>query len=336
LGGKLRVGDEVVIPSGETVDGDLYASGGTVRVEGTVDGDLVASGGQVQVSGEVTEDLLAGSGSVSISGQIGGDVRVGSGQVEVSGSIGEDLLAGAGQVTLTSSGEVGEDFIFGTGRTTLDGRVEGDVLGSTGNYVRGGTIGGTENVNITRREEEAAPTVADRALDVLQRFLAVLIVAALLLRFAPRLVDGTSETLRGRPFASLGIGLLGMVAFLVLVIGIILAMVLIAIGLGFVGLDGLSATTVFGSIVALIVLGFLFFFVVSFGAHAGVGMSLGRLAVGGAGARRWGALALGVLVVVVITSLPVVGGWFALLVAIVGLGALLLELNPWRRAPRAA
>jgi cytoskeletal protein CcmA (bactofilin family) len=336
LGGKLRAGDEVVIPSGDTVDGDLYASGGTVRVEGTVNGDLVASGGQVQVSGEVTGDLLAGSGTVDISGQIGGDARVGAGQVTVSGSVGEDLLAGAGQVTLAAGGEVGEDLIFGTGRMTLDGRVEGNVLGSTGNYTRRGTIGGTENVNITERDEEAEPTVGDRILDVVQRFLSVLIVGALLLWLAPRLVDGAAETLRRRPLASLGFGLLGMVGFVILVLLIILVAVLLAIGLGLVGLGGLGATTVFGSFVGLFVVGFLFFFAVAFAAHVGVGMSIGRLGVAGAGAQRWWALVLGVLIVVVITSIPVVGGWLGFIVAIVGLGALLLELNPWRRAPRAA
>jgi hypothetical protein len=153
---------------------------------------------------------------------------------------------------------------------------------------------------------------------------------------APRLLNGVSETLRRRPLATLGIGLLGMVGFVILVIVIIFAVVLVAIGLGLVGLDGLVGTTLFATMVALFVLGFLFFFVLAFGAHAGVGMSIGRLAVGGGGTRRWGALALGVLVVVLLTSLPAVGGFLALLVAIFGLGAILLELNPWRRAPREA
>jgi hypothetical protein len=231
---------------------------------------------------------------------------------------------------------VGEDLIFGTGQMTLDGRVDGDVLGSTGRYTKRGTVGGTENVNIREREEEAEPTFGDRLLDVLQRFVSVLAIAALLLWLAPRLVDGVSETLRTRPLASLGIGLLGMVAFVVLLIVIIFAAVLLAIGLGLVGLVGLVGTALFGAFVALIVLGFLFFFVVAFGAHAGVGMSVGRMALGGAGARRWGALALGVFVVVVLTSLPVVGGFLGFLVAMFGLGALILVLNPRRRVSEAA
>jgi cytoskeletal protein CcmA (bactofilin family) len=331
LGGKVRAGAEVVVTAGETVQGDLYASGGSVRIEGTVAGDLVAWGGQVEVSGEVSDDLIVGSGTVDISGRVGGDARLGAGRVTVGGSVGEDLVVGSGQLTLTSSGEVGEDVIFGTGQTTIDGRVEGDVLGSTGGYTKRGTVGGTENVSVREREAEAEPTVGDRILDVLQRFLSVVIVAALLLWLVPRLVEGTSETLRRRPLPSLGLGLLGLVGFAILVLVAILATVLVAIVLGLLGLGGLSATAALGLIVALIVLAFLFFFILAFGAYVAVGLWLGALALPGGGARRWGALALGVLVVVVLTSLPVIGGLLAFLVAIFGLGALILELNARRR-----
>jgi len=336
LGGKLRAGADVVVSAGETVQGDLYASGGTVRIEGTVDGDLVAWGGQVQVPGEVTGDVIAGSGNVDISGRVGGDARAGAGQVTVGGSVGEDLVVGSGQLTLSPSGEVGEDLIFGTGQTTLDGRVEGDVLGSTGQYTKRGTVSGTENVNIREREEEAEPTLGDRILDVLQRFVGVLAVAALLLWLAPRLLEGTSEMLRRRPLLSPGVGLLGFVGFAVLVLVAILAAVLVSIGLALVGLGGLAAAAAIGVIVALIVLIFLFVIILAYGVYAIVGLFVGGLALGGTGARRWGALVLGVFVVVVLTSLPILGGFLAFLVSVFGLGALILELNSRRqRAPQA-
>ncbi|HUH06783.1 MAG TPA: hypothetical protein VML96_03150, partial [Egibacteraceae bacterium] len=58
LEGKVRAGDEVVIPADETVEHNLYVSGGRVRVEGRIEGDLVAAGGQVDVLGEVAGDAL--------------------------------------------------------------------------------------------------------------------------------------------------------------------------------------------------------------------------------------------------------------------------------------
>jgi cytoskeletal protein CcmA (bactofilin family) len=335
LGGKVRAADEVVVLAGETVDGDLYAAGGLVRIEGTVSGDLVAVAGQVQVSGEVTGDVLAGSGNVDVSGDVGGDVRVGAGQVSISGTVGEDVSAGAGQVTVTSSGRVGEDLIFGTGQTTLDGRVDGDVLGATGNYRRRGTVGGTEDVTVAR--EKRAPTVQDRLLAALGRFVSILIVGALLLWLAPRIVDGAAQQLRRRPLASLGVGVLGVLGLVVLVLGLLLVTVLLAIGLGLVRLGDLIGLTIFGTGTLLTILGFLFYVVAAFAAHATVGLALGRLAVGASpGARRWGAFFLGVLIVVLITSVPVVGGWLAFLFVVSGLGALILEFWPRRRAPQPA
>ena len=324
LGGKLRAGSQVVIPAEETIDSDLYASGGLVRVEGTVDGDLIVTGGQVRLTGEVTGDLIASGGMVDVSGQVEGDVRAAGGQLTVSGTIGEDLFVAGGQVTLSSSGEVGEDLVFAAGQMTLDGSVTGDVMGSTGNYQRGGTVGGEENVTVSEDEE---PTVGDRSLDAVQRFVSILVVAGLALWLAPRLIEAPAQTLRNRPLASLGVGLLGLVGFIVLVVAVILVAVLLAIVFGLLGLDGLVGTVILTLFAVLVVLGLLFFLTVVFGAPAGVGLSLGSLVMGSP-ARRWLALILGVLVVVILTSLPWIGGWLGLVVLVFGLGAIILALRP--------
>lgn len=335
LGGKLRSGGEIIVLASETVSGDLYASGGQVRIEGTVDGDLVAMSGQVRVTGEVSGDVVSASGNVDVSGQVGGDVRAGAGRVNISGSVGEDVFAGAGQLTVTSSGRVGEDLVFGTGQTTMDGRVDGDVLGATGSYTRGGTVGGTEDVTVAERRR--ALTIEERLLEGLRRFVSLLVVAALLLWIVPRLVDGASERLRHRPLASLGVGVLGFVGFVVLVIGLILVAVLLSIGFGLARLGDLVGMAIFGTTALLSVLAFLFYVVAAFAAQAAVGLALGRLATGAsAGARKWVALVLGVLIVVVVTSLPAVSKWLGFLVAIFGLGAIILELRRRRRAPAEA
>jgi cytoskeletal protein CcmA (bactofilin family) len=330
LGGKIRSGGQVVVAERETVDGDLYASGGQVRIDGTVDGDLIAMGGQVQIAGEVTGDALIASGSVDISGEVSGDARLGTGQATVSGSVGEDQVVGSGQVTITSSGQVGEDFIFGAGQTTLDGRVEGDVLGSTGRYRKQGTIGGTEDVTVGRDRE---PTASERLLDALQRFVAILAIGALLLWLLPRVIDGTAGTLRRRPWASFGVGILGMVGFVVLCVAILFVGVLIAVGLGFIQLDDLVGITIFGTATAITIAAFVFFIAVAFAAQAIMGLFLGRVGTGADPGRRWMALVLGVLLVAILISLPVVGGWLGLVIALFGLGALILEFWPRRRTP---
>lgn len=331
LGGKIQSGSQITISAEETVDGDLYASGGRVIVEGSVDGDLIAAAGQVTISGEVTGDLIASGGAVDISGEVGGDARVAAGQATVSGSIGEDLFLASGQTTISDSGEVGEDLVFGSGRMTMNGTVDGDVLGATGDYDRQGTVMGTEDVTI--RDVEA-PTTADRILDALQRFISLLLVAALFLWLAPRYVEEPTQMLRQRPWASLGIGFVGVIAFGVLVFLLILVAVLLAIGVGLMGLSDLVGAIIFAAVVAVAVLAFLFFLATVFGAPAWVGMALGSIAFSlDSTARRWVALIIGLAVVVALTSIPVAGGWIGLLVALFGLGAVILAFRPRTTAP---
>jgi cytoskeletal protein CcmA (bactofilin family) len=336
LGGKVRSGREVVIPATETVRGDLIASGGTVRIEGRVDGDLVASGGQVTVAGTITGDLLAAAGSTTISGTVDGDARVATGQATIQrqARVGEDLLVGAGQATIDRGARIGGDLIFGAGRMTMDGTVAGSVLGSTGNYTTGGSVAGTEQVNVGQPQERAEPTLADRLLDGLRRYVSLLVVGGLLLWLLPRLIRGAAETVRGRPLLSLGVGVLGFLGAVVALVLLVLVTVLVAVVLGLLGLGSLTGVTVFGGILVAAVVVFLLVLALVFAAPATVGLALGRLLVRGDGRSLlgWlGALALGVLVVVLVAAIPVVGGWLEALLVLLGLGALLLTARPGRR-----
>src|SRR6266508_2893674 len=316
LGGKVRSGQEVVVPAGETVQGDLITSAGTVRIDGRVDGDLVASGGQVTVAGTVTGDMLAAGGTTTISGQVDGDARIATGQARVEGRVGEDLLLGAGQATVASGAQVGGALIFGAGRLRMDG-----------------TVAGSEQVTVQERREQA-PTLAERALDRLRRYVSILVVGVLLLWLAPRAIGGAAEAVRGRPLASLGVGILGIIGGVALVGVVILVTVLVAVGLGLLGLGALAGATVFGGTLAAGVIAFLFFLAVAFGAEAAVGLALGRLLFRGdvrSFFRGLGAVAFGVLVVVLISAIPLVGGWLEALLVLLGLGGPVLMVLLGRR-----
>ena len=334
LSGKVRSGREVTIPATETVQGDLVASGGTVRIDGRVDGDLVASGGQVIVAGTVTGDVLAAAGTTTISGQVDGDARVASGQARIQGRIGEDLLLGVGQATVASEAQIGGDLIFAAGRMQLDGTVAGNALGSTGNYTQGGSVGGSERVNIDQPQEEQEPSLADRAVDALRRFVSILVVGALLLWLLPRLLRGAADVARGRPLVSFGVGLLGVIGTIVALVLVVLVTVLVAVVLGLLGLGSLTGLTVFGGLLVTAIVVFLLVLALAFAAQAAVGLALGRLLVPGAGRSflsGLGALALGVLLVVLVAAIPLVGGVLEALLVLFGLGGLLLMAMPARR-----
>ena len=79
----VRFGEDITIPEGKTIDGDVVAIGGDVTVYGHVTGDCVSVGGTVQVRGKgvVDGDVVAMGGGVNTtdSGSVGGsNVSLGS------------------------------------------------------------------------------------------------------------------------------------------------------------------------------------------------------------------------------------------------------------------
>jgi cytoskeletal protein CcmA (bactofilin family) len=340
---KLRTGNTVTVAAGETVPSDLYAFAGTVRVDGTVDGDLVASGGTVDVTGTVTGDVLAAGGSVTVNGTVGGDVRIAGGTLSVGGAVKEDLLATGGQLTLTSSGTVGEDLIAASGTLTIDGTVTGNVSARAGTYNKAGTIGGTEDVTITGRndlppapgEPGAAPTPERQAIDAIRHFLVVVLVGALLIWLTPRPYAAMKTALRERPVPSVGWGIVAFIGFIVFLIVVLIAVILLAITFGLLGFSDLVGIDILGGTVAILGASLAFSLVAGYVSDALVGVVLAGLVIRGENASRWrelGVLAAGAAVVVLLSSLPVVGPWVKLIVILLGLGA---ALTAWMRRRRS-
>ena len=120
----------------------------------------------------------------------------------------------------------------------------------------------------------------------------------------------------------------------VALVGVVLATVLVAVVLALAGLGSLTGVTVFGGLLVAAIIVFLFVLAVAFAAQATVGLALGRLLLRGEGRSflsGLGALALGLLVVVLVGAIPVAGGFLEALLVLLGLGALLLMARPGRR-----
>ncbi len=325
LEGKIRTGDTISVPAGETVEGDLYLFGGDISVAGRVMGDLVVFGGQVDIAGQIDGDVFVGAGTVDVGGTIDGDLRVGAGQVRTPGSIGEDLLAGVGQLTM--NGDVGEDMIFGAGTASLSGAVGGDVLGESGTYTRSGTVGGTEDVTIDERTPVERPNVFIRGLT---RFASLLILGMMALWLFRATFERTVDHLGTSP-GSVALWGLGFVAGLVIVplagtvVGILLAIFFGWLGLGL--LVGLSFVAILATWFIVGVAGFLLIAI------------LAPITVGTWVAARllpsdtpaYLAMAAGLAVLVILGLIPVVNFLVGLAVTIMGGGSWMRLLQ--RRSP---
>jgi hypothetical protein len=86
------------------VEGDLWAAGQIVVVNGTVmdDARIAGAGLQLGDDAEIGGDLLAAGASLETKAgsTVGGDLLVGAGQALLAGDVGHDVLAGAGALEL--------------------------------------------------------------------------------------------------------------------------------------------------------------------------------------------------------------------------------------------
>ncbi|GEM_PF-2235082 len=341
MGSKFRSGEELVI--NEPVEGDLYLTGGDITVNSPINGDLLVVGGNIVVNGEVKGDLYAAGGRVDLNGPVGGDVaaaggevrlergriggdaRLAGGNVSVSNTVSEDLLVSAGDLSIGSNARVEGDLIFGAGNTAVSGAVSGNIVGSADKYTRSGTVRGSESVNISKPEEaEPAPTAAEMILDRVRVLAMLLLVGALILWLAPGPLNALSMRLRARPLLSMGWGLLGCAGILVGLIAFSIAWTISAVLLGLATLEGLVATVIVSGILADLIIILAFMIISAFITWIIVGYTIAKLSRPSdeRPLDRFVTMGLGVLALVLISSIPVIDVVVSIAVFLAGLGVI--------------
>jgi cytoskeletal protein CcmA (bactofilin family) len=156
---EVRGGKDVIVAAGQVVPDDLYASGETVRIEGTVHGDLVAAARAIVISGTVDGDVLAAAQSITITGTVGDDARI-AGQVLHLGPrarLGDDLVAAGFSLETEVGSEVAGTTRFFGYQALLAGEVDEGVAGSMGALELAGPIHGDVDVEVGARGEESPP-----------------------------------------------------------------------------------------------------------------------------------------------------------------------------------
>jgi hypothetical protein len=339
---EFRKGDTVQVHKNEMIQGDIFMSGQILRVEGTVDGDVFAFGQQVDVSGHITGDLICFSQSARVSGKIDGNIRSFTNNITVSGTVGRSVTAFNEVFTLDSNGSIGHSLtIFGQ-TATLDGKLGQDFLGFFQQATLSGFVGGSvegkgASMNITGGAEidgktnfegDKPPNVSSDAklgspmeykklehrgaergggyyvwqiIWAAAFILFGLVLFSVMPKFASEVVDAAENI-----GASFGLGVL-------VLPGVLIAAVITCI-------------LIVGMIVGISTL--LLWLIALLSAKIVVGALIGRWIMGRT-SELWpmvGRMAVGVLLLTVVTHIPWLGGWAKLAVVLWGMGAIALGL----------
>src|ERR687890_923209 len=327
-GDLVAFGRDVTVDG--TVEGDLIGAGQSVEIGGEVDDD-VRIAGQALLLGEgasVGDDLIAAAYSLQNEPEsnVGGTLWYAGYQALLAGTVGEDLAGAANALTL--GGEIGGDadvdvdgeeggaappaFVpvpqvpiptVEPGLTLTDSALIGgnltyqsstEVQIDPGAQIEGDVV--REERPVEEEDEEATRSLlAEGVLEALGSLVSLVLVGLLLMWLVPEWIRRRAYTVLDRPLASLGWGLLGLVAFLILGLVILLATILLAIVLGLLTLGSLVALIVILGLLAPIVGGFL------------AGVLLLESVLAGRGAGRILPLVVGLIVYVILGVIPVLG-----------------------------
>lgn len=341
---------KIILSANETHEGWYFASADQVIIEGTVNGDAYVAGGIIQVEGTINGDLIAAGGQVVITGSVSDNVRVAGGSIECLGTIGKNLTAAGGHIVAGKSSAIGGGLLVAGGSLSVAGKVEHEAMVSTGDMNISGSINGNTTfaggtlsihpgakiggnlkaivedkkfaeiadgtvhgtVEIATRDKE--PSVSVLGLQPWRFWLKMLwigslFVTVIVLVFAfPKQLKETGSTILQKPGISVAWGALGIIGtfvlillLLVTIIGVPLALFTLAMFLWIIYLSQLSLGVVL--------------------AHR-----LFRTEEKSGWPLFWG-IAVGLLVVQVLTLIPYVGALINLGGLLFGFGAILLMLK---------
>jgi cytoskeletal protein CcmA (bactofilin family) len=272
----------------------LFAGAGRAGAAGG-DDQIVITGGAVVPAGQTAGDVVALDGPVRIAGHATGDVVAVSGPVRITGRVDGDVAAVSDRAFLAPTARVGGDLLYGDERPVVaqGARVDGSI-----------------------KDKNWADTLSSPGWGLagpLAWWLAVsistLLVGALLLLLAPRMLAAAERSARDHLGAAVGWGVL--VAIALPVVAILLLVTLVGIPLG-----------------AALLLALVPVMLVAYVTSAWI---LGRRI---AKERTWLALLAGWGVLRVLALIPVAGFLVGLVATVIGLGALVVAL--WRsRRPEA-
>lgn len=153
-----RSGDELLIPSDEVVNDDLYVTARTFVMDGVVNGDLIAMGQTLTINGRVDGDVIAIGQTVQVNGTVTGAVRT-AGFALLLGeraSIGGDLIAAGYSLETRPGSTVGQDVLFAGSQAVLAGNVARHVHGSTRAFELHGEVGGNVSTGVGEKGSMSA------------------------------------------------------------------------------------------------------------------------------------------------------------------------------------
>jgi len=156
----VRNDESVFVGNGEVIEGNLYAVGNTISIDGLVTGDLICAGQTLNVNGQIDGDIICAGQTININGPVGGSVRTAGNSININSSVARNVQAFGASINLDTEGSVGWDMLVAGATAEIKGNVGGDLHGGGADFIIASEIGGDVKLKLDDRVKGGQKGVA--------------------------------------------------------------------------------------------------------------------------------------------------------------------------------
>ena len=154
---STKAGDNIYVSKDEIVNGNLYAAGQSITIDGNISGDLIAAAQTINVNGRIEGDIIAASQSITINGEVGGNVRVAGNSLSINGTVARNVNAFGADVIFGANSRIGWDAYVAGANLESRGTIDGSLSGWAGKALITGNIG--KDLNLKLANSNAVLTI---------------------------------------------------------------------------------------------------------------------------------------------------------------------------------
>ena len=346
---ELRCDEDVSFGPEKTIDEDFIAVGDTIEIKGQIDGDFIGIGRHIRCQGLIEDDVTVIGRDIDIEGDIGDSLRAAAERIRTDAHIKGDIIVFGKSVKLFENSIVEGDAVICAEEVEIDGKIlqnlkvyakkvkiKGEIvkdvkakaariillpgarIGGDLSYtcpqeieLRGDAqvIGETsweKPVEMKIKSLVSPTTYSRRLIRKSLLFLPLMLIGLILIAITPRQIRMTMDSMHKIPGKSLGFGF---IFFVCVPVGTIILF-----------------ATIVGIPLALIILLIYFSALYVSKLFAGMSIAMRIFHLQDKQGKRPMVMALivGAVIVVLLSTIPKIGGFVGLLLVIFGLGGLVV------------
>ena len=354
VNGNLVLGGQALILNG-TVEGSVFAAGNTFTLgpSAAVERNLLYAGYSLEMEpgSVVGRDMYAAGYQALLRGEIGRDASVEVSGLEIAGSVGRDVTAAVGKPDPDTPRfflflrwpNMPKEILPGGLQVSESAQIEGTLTYKSpveqADAIKSSAIGDVVYEYVPGDDPELTPAMKIQHWFVarVREFLTLLVLGALVAWRMPVLLSRSADQARAKPLPATLWGLLVWIGGIIAVMVCGLLLVILGLLLAVITFGELSTAVIFGGTSALVLIVTLFALTISFGTKLIVAYLIGkpivkRLAPGSAERVFW-PLLLGIVLYMIVRSIPCLGEIVWVITTLIGLGSLWLLFRQRRSAP---